>query len=201
MLQYSNLFSSTLFHTTLLFASLYYILLYFTLLYITFSYRTCTASRTGTKTITKTLIRTRPRTRRSSLQLLLYYVSVCLQQARPVVAQRNRSGRARALAWAACRFRSPTLAQNFVSAPEARNYLSHLYKGMRLPPLSEHIEFPTPQQRFCENVLLARPLLQSAATQISKSQESTESTETLQNTHCWTLLPQKAYICKVLELI
>ena len=52
---------------------------------------------------------------------------------------------------------------------------------MRLPPLSEHIEFPRREQRFCENVLLAAHLSESAAKQISKSQESTESTETLQN--------------------
>ena len=52
---------------------------------------------------------------------------------------------------------------------------------MRLPPLSEHIEFPGREQRFCENVLLARGLgglRQIGGGGISKSQESTE---TLQN--------------------
>ena len=81
-----------------------------------------------------------------------------------------KTGRARALASEQRRLRRPTLAQSFVSAPETRNDLSHLYKGMRLPPLSEHIEFPLHEQRFCENVLPTRPLRgvtrQSAAEQI-----------------------------------
>ena len=35
----------------------------------------------------------------------------------------------------------------------ARDDLSHLYRGMRLPPLSEHSKFPGREQRFCANVL------------------------------------------------
>ena len=71
---------------------------------------------------------------------------------------------------------------------------------MRLPPLSEHIEFHWREQRFCENVLLASPLLQSAAKQISKSQESIESIETLQNKTVWNMFAQKVARANVFEL-
>ena len=101
------------------------------------------------------------------------------------------SGRARALVSEQRRLRRPTLAQSFVSTPEAKDNLSHLYKGMRLPPLSKHIESQMRKQRFCENVLLAAPLPESAAKQISKSQESTESTETLQNKSCLDLFAKQ----------
>ena len=60
---------------------------------------------------------------------------VKLQQARPVVAQRNRSGRALALAGAALPFRSRTYPQKlFTHVLSVLRYdLSHLYRGMRLP--------------------------------------------------------------------
>ena len=68
-----------------------------------------------------------------------------------------KSGRALALNGAACRLRRPQSTQS--SSPLlTTNDLSHLYKGMRLRPLSEHIEFQWREQRFCENVLLAAPL-------------------------------------------
>ena len=77
--------------------------------------------------------------------------------------------------------RRPTLAQSFVSAPETRNDLSHLYKGMRLHPLPEHIEFPKREQRFCENVLLAPTVYGLHGNRRLNKFVYRENTETLQN--------------------
>ena len=77
---------------------------------------------------------------------------VFLDQARPVVAQRNKSGRARASAGAACRLRCYSSTQSSFLL-RARDDLSHLYRGMRLPPLSEHIKFHGREQRLNQHML------------------------------------------------
>ena len=44
-----------------------------------------------------------------------------------------------------------TLAQRLlVPPPKANHELSHLYRGMRLPPLRQHNEFHRREHRFCE---------------------------------------------------
>ena len=63
-----------------------------------------------------------------------------------------KSGRARTLAGAACRFRFYSSTQRSFLL-RARNELSHLYRGRRLLPLSEHIKFPGREQRLHQDVL------------------------------------------------
>ena len=81
-----------------------------------------------------------------------------LDQARPVVAQRSRSGRVSALAECSAvsnRFRtSETLSHPL----EARNDLSHLYNGMRLSTFRNRCSRPRREQRFSKRGTLAREL-------------------------------------------
>ena len=111
-----------------------------------------------------------------------------------------KSGRALALAGAACRLRRHSCTQSS-SLLQARYDLSHLYRGMRLPHLSEHIKFPRREQRVCENVLLARGL-GGAIRQVGGRGISIimRAPKRYKTKPFWTLSPNNIYICNVLEL-
>ena len=64
---------------------------------------------------------------------------------------------------------------------------------MRLPPLPEHIKFLWREQRFCENVLLARGLRGGVLRQsAADSPVLRHSTETLRNKAFWNVIVPKS---------
>ena len=62
---------------------------------------------------------------------------------------------------------------------------------MRLPPLPEHIKFHWREQRFCENVLLARLVRGGSAPIGGRVSCSEKSTETLRNKTFWNVIVPK----------